>query len=148
MIKLYTWFAGSFNDFAKTFRENENLFAQARSFWKQLDQSSLLFFILGLAVALIVVISYYTWFNNQAGRHYKPKYWWLGMLLAAVAVFSFTLGLEVLVAYPRLDGAFVVELKIALCNVLYGLGLYIVISFIWCNFFPTNAYRYLKLKKL
>ena len=149
MIKLYTWFIGSFNDFAKSFRDNENLFAQARSFWNHLSQSSLLLFIGGLVLALLVVFSYYTWFNNQPGRHYKPKYWWLGMLMEALLVFIYTLIVEWIVAKPQLDGAFVLELKLALCNILYGTGLYALISFVWCNFncFPTNAYRYLKIKK-
>lgn len=148
-INIYTWLTSlSFSNFSKPFKDNEVLYKQARSFWNQLDQSSLLFLLIGLAIALIVVIYYYTTFNNYTGRRYKPKYWWLSMLVAGIAVLAITLGVEVSLAPPRLQGAFIVELKIALVNAFYGLLLFFVTSFCWCNSpLPTNAYRYLKIKK-
>ena len=46
---------------------------------------------------------------------------------------------------PKIDGSFVLELKIALANAIYSIIVYVLISWIWCQFnLPTNAYRYLK----
>ena len=70
------------------------------------------------------------------------------MALALVATSVVTLVVELMLASPKLDGAFWVEFKIALINMAYALIPFLLTSLAWCNFhFPTNAYRYLKFFK-
>ncbi len=99
-----------------------------------------IFVFWGIALA----IYYYIPYNEKAGRHYRPTHW-LGFLLATfLATLVVTLGFEYIAVAPKLGGAFMVELKIALGNAIYASVLYIVTSVVWCNALPTNAYRLFK----
>ena len=62
-----------------------------------------------------------------------------------VSTLLLTFGFEYFAAHPSLNGAVLLELKIAIGNALYASLLYFVTSFVWCNWFPTNAYRWFKL---
>ena len=46
-----------------------------------------------------------------------------------------------------INGLIALELKLSLCNTIYAAGIYLLVSFIWCNVpeLPTNAYRILKI---
>ena len=88
---------------------------------------------------------YYKPFNDKPGRHYKPKYWIYFLLTTFVLTLLVTLGCECAIAQPKLDGSFVLELKIAVANAIYSSFIYIFVSWIWCQFnLPTNAYRLIK----
>ena len=142
------WF-GSYSEFAKPFRDNETMSMQARAFWNQLDQIAIILFIAALVIGTLFAAHYYTLYNRKPGRHYQPKHWWMFLLIAFVFVLVATFGAELLVAKPRLDGAVMLELRVAFGNAVFALLLYLLISFAWCNLnlLPTNAYRYLKIKK-
>lgn len=147
-MKGLDFYKCSFSDFSRPFRNDEVLYKQARDFWNQLDSAVWLCFGFMLVAGVGFAIYYYTAFNNQSGRHYKPNFWWLFMLLLFLLVLVVTLGLELLIAPPRLEGAFLVEMKVAAINAIYSLFLFVITSFVWCNSpLPTNAYRYLKLSK-
>ena len=138
----------SFSDFSKPFRDNEVLYKQARDFWSQLDSVAWGTFGVAMLAGFSFAVYYYTVFNNKTGRHYKPKYWWIFMLLTFLITLLVCLILELIIVSPRLDGAFYVELKVAAISALYSLVPFIFVSFSWCNFsLPTNAYRYLKISK-
>lgn len=138
----------SFSDFAKPFRDNEVLYKQARDFWSQLDNAAWGVLGITLMAGIGFAFYYYTVFNNTTGRHYKPKFWWLFMLLTSLTVLVVSLILELIMASPKLEGAFAVEMKVAFISALYSLIPFLVVSFSWCNFsLPTNAYRYLKISK-
>lgn len=145
LLKLYDLIAGSKTDFTSQFKNNDALYKQANSFWNQLEGSSaiivLMFVVLGIAWAA----TYYKPYNNKPGRHYTPKHWLLFLALTFVSTLLLTFGFEYFAAHPSLNGAMLLELKIAIGNALYASLLYFVTSFVWCNWFPTNAYRWFKL---
>ena len=145
LLKLYEWIIGTMSDFAKQFQENETLYNQARKFWINLEASSIIIVGLFIVLGLIMAYTYYKPFNDKPGRHYKPKYWWLFLGITFILSFLITLGAAYFMVPPKIDGSFVLELKIALANAIYSIIVYVLISWIWCQFnLPTNAYRYLK----
>lgn len=141
LLSLYEWIAGNMSDFTRPFRENENLAAQAKSFWRNLENASIGFIFIGVLVAVLAAFIYYVPFNNKPGRHYHPKYWFLFGGLTILISFVFTFGYEYIFCEPKLDGALLFELKIAFCNAIYSILLYLFISIIWWLALPTNAYR-------
>ena len=145
LLKLYDWIAGSMTDFTSHFKNNEALYNQARAFWNKLEGSSsiivLIFVVLGIALAAF----YYKPYNNLPGRHYTPKHWFIFLAITFVITFLLTFGFEYIAVEPRLNGAMLLEIKVALGNAIYASILYFVVSVVWCNAFPTNAYRWFKL---
>lgn len=145
-LDLYKWIAGSVNDFTKPFSQNEALYSRARGFWGQLEGSGMIMFIVcGIIVGLLLAYSYYKPFNEKAGRHYKPKYWIFFIAITFAASLIITLLFEYIVATPKLDGAFGLEIRIAIGNAVYATLVYFLISVVWCNWFSTNAYRLFKI---
>lgn len=143
-------FIGSKSAFLKPYSgvEQEALYQQAMLFWNKLDSVSFLFPLILVIVGGISVWYYYVPFNNTPHRHYKPKYWWMMMAVCAIMCFLLTLGVALVCAPPKFEGTKVLEFKLALSNMLYAVIAYGFVSFIWCNFGKTNAYRYLKSKYL
>lgn len=143
-LDLYEWIAGSMSHFTKPFQNNEALYDQAKTFWRTLDSSMMFgiaaFVVFGIALAYI----YYKPYNNKPGRRYRRTHWLGFLALTFVATFVVTWGFECLAAKPILKGAVILEMKVALANALYAAIIYFVTSWVWCNFFPTNAYRLLK----
>lgn len=144
LLSLYEPFAGTMSDFTKNFENNDALFNQAKAFWRQLDDVALLIILVLLICGIVGAAYYYYTYNNRPGRHYKPKYWGLFLLGTFVVTFALTLLLEYVMVHPSLSGAFWLELRIAFGNAIYALLLYIIVSILWCNFFPTNACRIFK----
>lgn len=143
-LKFYEWIAGNMSDFTRPFQNDENLANQAKNFWRSLENFSIVSVLIFILVAVVGVIIYYKPFNNSPGRHYHPKYWLIFWAISLIFSFVVTLGLEYFFCEPKLNGALLLETKIALCNAIYTALLYLLISIIWCNFFPTNAYRFFK----
>lgn len=146
VLKLYTWFTGSVNDFTKPFQNNETLLKQAKAFWSNLEGFSIVIMLLFIVGGVLFAVDYYTRYNNKPGRHYTPKCWLWYMLYTFLSVLVITFLTEYLAVTPKLDGAFMLEIKVAILNALYAIGLYFVVSVIWCNTAPTNAYRLFKIK--
>ena len=145
LLKLYEWIIGTMSDFAKQFQDNETLYNQARKFWSNLEASSIIIVGIFITLGLIMAYTYYKPFNDKPGRHYKPKYWVIFLGITFILSFLVTLGAAYFMVPPKIDGSFVLELKIALANAIYSIIVYVLISWIWCQFnLPTNAYRYLK----
>ncbi len=143
---LYKWAVGTQSDFIQRFQENENLYQQARNFWKDLDNLSLLLLLTFVVVGLAVALWFYYPFNNRPGRHYRPKYWWFFFIGAGVASFLITLGLEYSLVSPlKMAGATTLVWEIAAANLIWVWVVYVVASIIICNVpFKTNAYRWFK----
>ena len=144
LLKLYSWIAGSLADFTKPFKENEALYKQAKAFWDKLENSSLVIVLIFLVLGIAWAAYYYTSYNNNPGRHYTPKHWILMLLFTAVVTFLVTLGFEYLAVEPKINGAFLLEVKIAIGNALYAAFAYLLTSIVWCNTLPTNAYKMFK----
>ncbi len=145
LLELYKWLIGTVSDFSKPFRENEELLNEARKFWRSLEGYSLFIVFLFIFLGAVLAVTYYTYWNNKPGRHYKPKDWLIYLLATFIICFLVTFGIEYLLCPPHLSGAVSLELKIAFGNALYSVGIYLIVSFIWCNLLPTNAYRIFKI---
>lgn len=143
-LDLYKWIAGSMNDFARQFNENEALYNQAKSFWGHLEESSIITIAIFLILGVVLAVTYYLPYNEKAGRHYRPTHWGIFLFITFVATLFTTIGIEYIAVAPKLNGAFMVELKVALGNAIYASLVYFLTSIVWCNWCPTNAYRLFK----
>lgn len=144
LLKLYSWITGTMADFAKPFSENKALYNQAKGFWNKLENNSLLIVLIFLVLGFAWAAYYYTSYNNSPGRHYTPKHWILLLLTTIVVTFLVTLGFEFLAVEPKINGAFLLEVKIAIANALYAAFIYLLTSIVWCNTLSTNAYKMFK----
>ncbi len=144
-IELYEWIAGSMSDFTKPFRENDALYSQAKGFWRLLDGSIIIAIAIFLVLGIAFAAYYYKWYNNSPGRHYRPRHWLAFLGIAFVFTFASTCFFEFVAVRPILNGAGIVEMKIALANAIYASIVYLITSVVWCNALPTNAYRCFKI---
>ena len=145
-LGLYKWIIGTMSDFVKQFQDNETLYNQARNFWGRLEASSIIIVGIFIALGIVMAYTYYKPYNEKPGRHYKPKHWWIFGGITFVMSLVITLLAVYFMVPPKIDGSFVLELKIAVANAIYSSLVYVIISWIWCQFnLPTNAYRYLKI---
>ena len=134
-------------DFVSQFKNNAALYDQARAFWSKMESFSIIIVLLFVILGIFWAFFYYNPYNKQPGRHYTPTQWLLFMVITFILTFLVTLGFEYLAVSPRLNGAFLLQLKIAFANAIYSSVVYFVVSFIWCNWLPTNAYKFLKVFK-
>lgn len=145
LLKIYSWFAGTKNDFINSFRDNDVLYKQATTFWNELDNDSIIFIIAMLVIGIVLTYYYYGPFNNQPGRKYTPQWWCIMLGITAGMTFFVTLLLEYFTAKPIIQGAWSVEIKIALCNAIYASVVYFLASVIVCKSnIKTNAYKLFK----
>lgn len=144
LLKLYQLFAGKMTDFLYQFQNNESFYQQARAFWNKLDNVSLIFLIIFVVLGISFAFFYYKSYNNRPGRHYRPVHWILFLAITFIVTFLLTLGFEYIAVSPKLQGAFLLEMKVAIGNGIYASVLYFLFSVLWCNAFPTNAYRLFK----
>lgn len=147
LLKLYSWITGTMGDFIKPFSENKALYNQARAFWNKLDNSAIVIVLMFIMLGIALAAYYYTSYNNKTGRRYTPKHWVYLLIATLIITFLATFAFEYIAVTPKLDGATWLEVKIAFANALYAGGIYLLTSFVWCNWLPTNAYRLLKMKK-
>lgn len=148
LTTLYGWIVGKMSYFINSFpQDNAALRQQAQSFWKHLDGGTWYFVIAFVAVAILCAWSYYGPFNERPGRHYRPCWWWMFGLATIILSFIVTIAIAYMVAAPKLNGAWSIEIRIALANMIYSAMLYVLMSFGFCNgwFGKTNAYKLLKL---
>lgn len=143
-LDAYGWMTGSMSDFTKPFQENEALFNQAKAFWRNLEGWAPMLLLIGLLFGIFFAILYYGPYNNRPHRHYTPWQWALFGLINFIGCLVVTLALEWSLAKPVLDGAGLLESKIAFCNAAYAAIIYLVVSVVWCNTLPTNAFRLFK----
>lgn len=148
LLKIYSWIAGSKNDWLRPFqqKENEDLYSQANDFWSNLESSSVLIVLIFVVLGISLAAYYYKPYNDVAGRHYTIKHWIFWLLGVFILTLLVTLGVEYLAVPPKLDGAQILEIKIALGNAIYASFIYFITSIVWCNFGPTNACRIFKFK--
>ena len=144
---FYGWFGVNSASLIDANKDN-NMGDSAMTAWANLSQLTLLFFVGMVLISFLSAIYYYTEYNNQPKRRYTPKQW----LLVGLGTIALIFGLTFICAYclektDAINGLIALELKLSLCNSLYAAGIYLLVSFIWCNVpeLPTNAYRILKL---
>lgn len=132
--------------FLQNFAQNEQLKAQAEQVWRRLDDLSLVLLIMTVFIGIGLAVYYYTSYNEMPGRHYKVKHWGIW---AAVA-FALSLVGTVLIEYFGIktnikSGLTSLYWLCALNNAIYCFILYFFTSLVWCNFFRTNAYKFLNI---
>jgi hypothetical protein len=133
--------------FLNQFANNENLKNQANAVWHSLEDIAPFLLAITVVVGAGLAAYYYTSFNNQPGRHYKVKYWGIFAIVSLVLTFVVTMGTEYLLIKTNMkNGITSLYLKCAISNAIYGIGLYLLTSIVWCNWGRTNAYRLFKFK--
>lgn len=145
---LYGWWVGKKATFVNSFDDNEQLRAQAETFWKNLEGGTLFYIIAFIAVAALLAYLYFKPFNEMPGRHFRPRYWGIFGLIAMAVSFGLTLLIAYLSAPHSPKGYLHIELMLSLANMVYtGLTYFIVMSLLfWNNVFgKTNAYKLIKL---
>lgn len=110
-------------------------------FWDKLDSLSIVFILLFFLIGVLAAWYYYKPFNEQPNRHYLPKYWWMFFIASAIVSFLVTLGAALGIAYPRIDGTWTIEIRIALQNAVLTLAINWLASVFICKRCATNAYR-------
>lgn len=148
LLDLYKWGLPGQAEHLNRYRDNEPLYNMARSFWNSLDSASIYFFVLFIALGLILVCFYYYGYNKWPGRKYKVQHWALWLGITAVVTILLTLVLGSAIVSTNLQEKFGFLLRISLINGVYAILVYFIASLIICNIpVPTNAYRFLKIGK-
>ena len=144
---FYGWFGVNSSSLIDANKDN-NMGDAAMIAWANLSQWAILFFVGMVLLSFGLAFYYYREYNNKPKRHYTPKQWLLMGLSAIASVFVLTfICAFCLEKTDAINGLIALELKLSLCNSLYAAGIYLLVSFIWCNVpeLPTNAYRILKI---
>lgn len=142
-LKFYQFLIGNKASFLQhyTGEGQEELYSQASLFWDKLDSLSIVFILLFFLIGVLAAWYYYKPFNEQPNRHYLPKYWWMFFIASAIVSFLVTLGAALGIAYPRIDGTWTIEIRIALHNAVLTLAINWLASVFICKRCATNAYR-------
>jgi hypothetical protein len=143
LFGIYTLFTGTKTDFLKNFKDSDTMYSQAKTFWAALENGAL-FYLMILLLGILLCWVYYGPFNNLPERHYKPRYWWFFALANLFLTLLTTYFVVHSLVPPRVQGANLIEWRLALGNAVYSSIIYCGVSIIWCKWLPTNAYRYLK----
>lgn len=144
---FYGWFGVNSASLIDANKDN-NMGDSAMIAWANLSQWTILFFAGMVILSVISAIYYYTEYNNQPKRHYTPNQWMIMGLGTIGSVFVLTFVCAYCIERTNaINGLIALELKLSSCNAIYAAGIYLLVSFIWCNIpeLPTNAYRFLKI---
>lgn len=124
---------------------NENLKNQATAVWSKLSDWTPILLIITIVLGIGLAAFYYKPYNDRPGRHYKVSYWGIWGIITTVLAFIVTLLIEYLCIKTNLkSGLTSLYWMTALSNAIYCAALYFITSLVWCNFLPTNAYKFLK----
>ena len=109
LLKLYQWIAGKMTDFISQFQNNDSLYQQAKAFWNNLEDITIIILIIAVVIGILFAVIYYKPYNNKPGRHYTPKHWIFFLVITFVMAFLLTLGFEYIAVTPHLKGALLLE---------------------------------------
>lgn len=148
---FYDWILPNKQAFINEFKDDDAKRNAAKAFVSSLSNCDLLLFITCVGLTLAACISYYTWYNKIVkpwGYHYRKRHWtaWLviALILTFLAAKLFCIPLLKNVGLQGTDG-FIWRFYIG--NAIYTVVGFFIISFVWCSWLPTNAYRWLKFKQ-
>ncbi len=147
MLGFYKLFIGSKVSFLKPYEGMDTMYQQALVFWNKLDSVSFVFIIIFLVLGILGAYIYYGPYNEQARRHYLVKHWLKFLGISALVGLVVTFAVAYIAAPPRVNGSWSIEIMLAIGNAILVALVYLVTSLVWCNFLPTNAYRFLKINK-
>jgi hypothetical protein len=140
LISFYRPFVGTEAKFLDNYTSEETQ-EIAQKFWNSLNSSCLFFILVLVGVSLLLCISYFTWYNEMPGRHYKPSHWFGFYIVTVLVSFFGTAALGYLLNKTSLDGSAFLIWEIAFGNLIYSILLYGLFSCFWFLWLPTNAYR-------
>lgn len=115
----------------------------ASKFWNSIDMNDVWMVLIMVVITAAICYVFFIPFNKKPGRHYLPSYCALFGVGAILLSFGATLLYCSLIVKVSYDTSFV--MKVAAINALYSLLLYLILSFIYCNYSSTNAYRWFKI---
>lgn len=115
----------------------------ASKFWNSIDMNDVWMVLIMVTITFAICYAYFIPFNNRPGRHYLPSYCALFGICSILLSFGATLLYCSLIVKLSYDTSFV--MKVAAINATYSLLLYLILSFIFCNYSNTNAYRWFKI---
>lgn len=142
ILDLYKPAISSERAFVNSYEGNDNLQKLSRILWNNLNGIAPLFLIIAILVGVGICALYYGPYNNRPGRHYKPQKWCLFMFLCFVVTLLLTFFAESFFVKTALEGAKMIMFWISLQNAFYSVVIvYLFVSFIWCKFGHTKAYR-------
>ncbi len=149
IVDIYGWGLPKQADFLNHFKNNDELYNQARALWSKLDSCTGWFIVAFALIALVFAFIYYGPYNNKPRRHYKVKHWLIWMLITAAVTFVITLAMGIIMVQSNLSARFGLIFRFSSVNVLYSVVVYFIVAILVCNmpFLKTNAYRFLKIGK-
>lgn len=125
---------------------NDSLKSQATAVWSRLSDLTPLLLIIMIILGVGLGAYYYKPYNDLPGRHYKVYHWGIVGIIATCLTFGITLLIEYFGIKTNLHtGLTSLYLMTALSNAIYCAAFYLITSIVWCNFLPTNAYKFLKV---
>lgn len=145
MIKFF-FLLPSKGKFLQGFAHNEQLKAQADQVWRHLDGWSPWLLLITVLLGICMAGFYYTKYNEMPGRHYKVSHWGVIGIITVILSFIATLVVEYFGIKTNIkSGISALYWMCALNNAIYCALVYLITSAVWCNLFPTNAYKFLKI---
>lgn len=139
LLMVLNWFT-SRKEFLVQFTDKNKLI-QANRFWDSVDSNVFWLLIIMVVISLLWCRFYYKPYNNKPGRHYIPKHWYSfgGITFVVTFVASLCALCFWFVPNPKFDLKFL--LTVSLINSVYSIIVYIILSYLFCKFSSTNAYR-------
>lgn len=151
MIPFYDWILPNKMKYCLSFGDNQAKQKAAEEFVRSLSDKEIFALIICIVIALIGSASYYWWYNEikwPFGYHYRKRHWFGWLVITCLMAALFTLGICILfLSNMNLEGTGAFVLRLCVANVAYAIVIYGLISVLWCNVLPTNAYRWFKFKK-
>ena len=101
--------------------------------------------------ALLPVVLYYAFYTKGCfwGYHYRVKHWggWMVVFILIMTMIAWLWPLQELDNNLSIDYGEIerIEWRLYWANVAIFVSTYLVGSWLWCQFLPTNAYRFLKI---
>ncbi len=99
--------------------------------------------------AFVPVLLYYTLYTKCCfwGYHYRVKHWavWMIVFFAIMTTIAWSWPLQELDEL-YMDDLESIKWRLYFGNVVLFLFFSFVFSWFWCQFLPTNAYRFLKIR--
>lgn len=147
-IFLYDWFRPNSGELMRQFVDSDSRSNLARAFLKSIDGCETMLTIAFFFFTLLFCISYYTWYNQIVkpfGFHYRRRHWCAFMLISEIliGVSSFII-CKLSLINLGLPGTSEYVTNYIIGNLCWGIILFFLISWIWCTWLPTNAYRWFK----
>lgn len=143
---LYEWATGDVTEFTEPYVSDNEKFMQMQDWWFDFEGTYWLFVLFFIALGFMGTVLYYSFLTNTPGKRFFTPIWWACIGLASMALtFAFTFVYEYVFLNDVIASVWWIEFKLAFVNAVYAGMVYLVLSFIWCNWMPTNAYRCLSL---